>query len=84
MSTLKKNVCTSFSIAGDLSSSVCVSVRKKKDYSNIAGLALEPDSSSKLEIYVGFRGRPDVVHCRTYSISVHVIEKSKTILKQHV
>ena len=38
-----------------ISLSVCASVRKKLEHSNTAGLALEPDSSSMLEIYVGFR-----------------------------
>ena len=33
----------------------CVSVRKKRNHSSTAGLALEPDSSSTLEVYVGFR-----------------------------
>ena len=28
-------------------------------------------------------GRPEVVHCRTYRIAVHVIVKSKIVLKQH-
>ena len=57
LSILCKNQCTSFSLAGGLSSSVCASLRKKKNHSNIAGLALQPDSSSMLEIYVGFRAR---------------------------
>ena len=34
---------------------VVLGARKKENHTNIAGLALEPDSSSMLEIYVGFR-----------------------------
>ena len=40
---------------GRLSSSLCTSVRKQKNSTTAAGLALEPDSSSMLEIYVGIR-----------------------------
>ena len=34
---------------------VVLGARKKENHTNIAGLALEPDSSSMLQIFVGVR-----------------------------
>ena len=52
---LFQNHGTIFPLAVGLSSLVCASVRKKPNHSRTAGLTLEPDSSSMIEVYVGFR-----------------------------
>ena len=89
-SCLCKSQCTSFSLDGGLSLLVCAYVRQKQNHSSTAGISLEPDSSSMVEIYVGFRagGLRWCTAVRTVllytTVGKNVIEKHKIVLTQHV
>ena len=83
-SCLCKPQCTSFSLAGGLSSSACAAVRKKKSQQHSRAHPRDRFIFNAPNICRLSCGWPEVVHCRTYSTAVHVIEEGQIVLNQHV